>query len=139
MRSLRRGEPSPLRRPHETMTKKKANPQKRGPKPLHSDAALMEQLFSSLQIGLSEAESAEVVGIDEETLRRWKKKPEIGGAIKKAILEGKKHHLQRIFLGVPGWQSSAWFLERKYRSEFGRDVSPPPQAAVTVRFEGDDE
>lgn len=114
-------------------------PKKRGPKPLHDDDSLVEALLGALRVGMLEIEAAEIAGIHPETLRRWKNKSEMGGAIKKAILEGKRHHLEKIHAGRSGWQSSAWFLERKYRAEFGRDIVPPPQEAVTVTFEDGDE
>lgn len=118
--------------------KTKAVPKKRGPKPAYEDEALFEKMLDALRVGMLEHEAAEVAGIHAETLRRWKNRDEIGGAIKKAILDGKLHHLGKIHAGKLGWQSSAWFLERKYRSEFGREVAAPAPSDVTVKFESDE-
>jgi hypothetical protein len=119
--------------------KTKAAPKKGGPKAAYEqDETIKFRMFEALRVGMSEGDCAEMLGINTETFRRWKNRDGIGGDIKKAILEGKEHHLRRIFQGAVGWQSSAWFLERKYRSEFGREVAAPAPSDVTVKFESDE-
>jgi hypothetical protein len=50
--------------------------------------------------------------------------------IKKATAEGEFHHLGRILYGPRGWESSGWFLERKYPDKWGRKT---PQVAVNLQ------
>ena len=47
----------------------------------------------------------------------------------------KFHHLMRVYKGVRGWQSSAWFLERVYRREFALhiDDASKEERAIQVR------
>jgi hypothetical protein len=116
----------------------KPKPKKRGPKPKYEDPKIIKPLLQAIEDGLTETDACHLVGIDPDTLRRWKAKEEICGAIKSAIARGKHHHIKRIKAGDQGWQSSAWFLERKYRKEFGKDAAPPPPPNVTISFKDDE-
>jgi hypothetical protein len=53
-------------------------------------------------------------------LTRWKKDAEFCGAIKRAVAMRKLDRLKRIEKGEPGWQGTAWAMERLYPKEFSR-------------------
>ncbi len=59
----------------------------------------------------------------------------------KAALECKLHHLKRVKDGSINYQSSTWFLERKFRDEYGKEqtvnVRPTGQTKKTTWDLGD--
>lgn len=52
-------------------------------------------------------------------------------ALKKAEGECELHHIIRIKDGERTWQSSAWFLERKWPARWGKKETPPPPVPST--------
>lgn len=95
---------------------------KPGPREKMTPAA-KRHFVQSLTLGLSQVEACLALGVDRETVRKARiADPQFSERVKKAAAAGKRHHLQRVHLGVPNWQSSAWFLERKYGAEFGQKV-----------------
>ena len=58
--------------------------------------------------------------IDDDTLTQWRKIPEFSGAIKSAVATRKVARLKRIEAGEPGWQGTAWAMERQYPERFAR-------------------
>jgi hypothetical protein len=88
---------------------------------------LTEDLVSNMEvlarIGLSDKAMAEAVGIEPQTLIRWKKNnKDFYNRIKKAKNEGKAVLVNSVFgHGRKNWQAHAWLLERQYRSEFALD------------------
>ncbi len=62
-------------------------------------------------------------------------------AFDKAALECKLHHLKRVKDGSINYQSSTWFLERKFRAEYGKEetlnVRPAGQTKKTTWDLGD--
>lgn len=85
--------------------------------------------------GLSWADASVYVGLKSRTTihDEAKRNPEFSNALKRAELDGKLYHLRRIKTGGPTWQSSAWFLERKFsgwRMKKQAELSPPPVPPV---------
>lgn len=104
------------------MPKKKAGParKKPGPKPTVTDT-VKAQVILHLKLGLSQADALLCCDVSYDAFRRAKKDdPEFARGVKAASARGKAHHLKRVTSGEAGWQSSAWFLERKYGEEFGQ-------------------
>jgi hypothetical protein len=62
-------------------------------------------------------------------------------AFDKAALQCKLHHLKRVKDGSINYQSSTWFLERKFRDEYGKElalnVRPTGPAKTTTWDLGD--
>jgi hypothetical protein len=70
---------------------------------------------------LSPPEAAALEGISADCITRWRKSnPEFCGTIKKAEAQRLKARLARIERGEPGWQGTAWALERIYPKRFSR-------------------
>jgi hypothetical protein len=78
-------------------------------------------------------------GTTSRSFNRWRKRWEEGDevaqqftdfflACQKAMAEAEATALATIRRGDPGWQGSAWYLERKFPKRWGRDrsSSPPP-------------
>ena len=91
-----------------------------GGRPTKRTAKITEQICEGISYGLTDEEVAALVDIDDSTLTRWKKEPEFCGAIKRAMATRKLHRLKRIEAGDPGWQGTAWAIERQYPEQFSR-------------------
>jgi hypothetical protein len=95
-------------------------PKHPGGRPTKRTPEITEQICEAISYGLTDEEVAARVGIDDSTLTCWKKIPEFSGAIKKAVVTRKLARLKRIESGEPGWQGTAWAMERQYPKEFSR-------------------
>ena len=132
-------------------------------RPSKLTSEVQESIVESVEQGLTFKQAAQLAGIDETTLHRWKRKGEkaISGkfyqfclAIKRANLKARLILLERIEKAGEGgqvsetvteihdangklirritvrkelppvWQASAWILERRFPSEFGRNARP---------------
>ena len=72
-----------------------------------------------LRVGNSQRDSALLGGIAESTFYEWMKEAEFSECIKKAELECKARNIAIIQKAAETtWQAGAWWLERKYSSEF---------------------
>lgn len=115
---------------------KKEDKKKAGRPSLYKDEELMTKLLDAIKDGLSHAKACDLVGISPASLSAWQQVPEISERIKKAMAEGELYHLQRIKKGVSGWQSSAWFLERRYKSEWAAlKETKQEEKEIKVTFE----
>jgi hypothetical protein len=111
------------------MTRKKP-----GPHPTVTDQ-VKKQLIESVQVGLSLADALCMLGISRAAfIRARQADPQFGQGIKSASSRGKDYHLRRIYRGDPGWQSSAWFLERKYGSEYGNRLKLDVEGELITRL-----
>jgi hypothetical protein len=97
---------------------KNANGKHPGGRPTKRTAKITEQICEGISYGLTDEEVAALVGIDDYTLTRWKKDPEFCGAIKKAQAARLLIRLKRIEKGEPGWQGTAWAMERQDPERF---------------------
>jgi len=79
------------------------------------------KLVDAVYCGLSEDDSAALIGIGEATLKKWKEKnSKLRRELKKASRLFKLERLKSIrSAGGKSWQAEAWLLERKYNEEFG--------------------
>jgi hypothetical protein len=91
-----------------------------GGRPTKRTDEITTHIAEAISYGLTDEEAAAVVGIDDDTLRRWRKIPEFCGAIKTAVAARKLARLKRIEAGEPGWQGTAWAMERQYPESFAR-------------------
>jgi hypothetical protein len=82
---------------------------------------LTARLADHIAAGLTDEEAAALEGISSDCLTNWRKSNrEFYGAIKWAEAERLKGRLARIERGEPGWQGTAWFLERCYPKRFSK-------------------
>jgi hypothetical protein len=95
-------------------------PKHPGGRPTKRTSKITERICEGISYGLTDEEVAALVGIDDSTLTRWKKDPEFCGAIKRAMAIRKLDRLKRIESGDPGWQGTAWAIERQYPEQFSR-------------------
>ncbi len=82
---------------------------------------LTSRLADHIAAGLTDEESAALEDISCDCIQRWRKgNPEFRVAIKKAEAQRLLLRLGRIEAGEPGWQGTAWALERIYPARFAR-------------------
>jgi hypothetical protein len=93
-------------------------PKHPGGRPSKRTPEITDQICEAISYGLTDEEVAALVGIDDSTLTCWRKIPEFSGAIKKAVALRKLNRLKRIEKGEPGWQGTAWAMERQYPDQF---------------------
>lgn len=85
---------------------------------------IVERLTYAIGLGLAHRLACDYAGIDPSTFYDWMKtKPEFSHAVKRAEGEGAVERLKRIKVaGENGiWQADAWWLERHYPEEYGRN------------------
>jgi hypothetical protein len=103
-----------------------------GGRPSKRTLKLTKQICEAISYGLTDEETAALVGIDDSTFTRWKKDPEFCRAIKKAQATRLLIRLKRIEKGESGWQGTAWALERQDPERFGS-----PEARLRRKDEDD--
>lgn len=54
--------------------------------------------------------------------------------VQELMADCKQHHLQKIYDGERGWQSSAWFLERIYRKEFSLNMGDATEEEKAIQI-----
>jgi hypothetical protein len=91
-----------------------------GRRPTKMTDGIIAEVSNGISHGLSDEDAAALVGIEPSTLFRWKKRPEFAKAIKQAVARRKLIRLQKIDHGDPGWQGSAWHMERAEPLRFAR-------------------
>lgn len=92
---------------------------KRGPKPKIGDIE-RKRIFKELRDGASLKDAADVIGCDITTIFRLRQTdPKFAQGVRKAVKDGKMTCIRRIKRSKD-WRASAWLLERRWGSEFGR-------------------
>jgi hypothetical protein len=100
---------------------------------------LTPQTVASLALAIKNGSTIEdaclVAGIDRKSFWTWRERAEKGEKefaeflhiIKKAELEDKTWHISNIRThAARSWQASAWYLERRWPSEYGRREAIDP-------------
>lgn len=82
----------------------------------------VERILQALRDGNTHKTAAAIGGIATSTFYDWiKERVEFSEAVKKAEADSEAWHVQNIRRQAQStWQASAWMLERRNPSEFGR-------------------
>ncbi len=100
-------------------------------------------ILKARENGLNICDCAILANVDESTLHRWLKKGKTAKSgkyrqfyldFKYSEVKNKLYHLKKI-QDDKSWQSSAWYVERKYPEEYGRKDSFNVQADVKTQQE----
>jgi hypothetical protein len=81
---------------------------------------MVARIADAIASGLPDEYVAALVGIDPPTPSEWRHDREFSEAVKSAEATRLQKRLARVEAGEPGWQGTAWFLERRYPREFSR-------------------
>ena len=80
--------------------------------PTKKTPEMISRISEAISLGLTDEETCNFVGIEPDTLVRWKKDPEFYGSIKGAIAARLVLRLKKIEAGADGWHGAAWLTER---------------------------
>jgi hypothetical protein len=112
---------------------------------------IVEDICKLVRVGNSHKDAAALCDIGEDTFYDWRKKhPQFAESLKKAELQCKQRSItivQRAMTGRdadpkknlaainPNWNAAAWWLERRYASEYAerREISGPGGVPITTR------
>lgn len=94
---------------------------------------IIKEIITLIESGATNKEAAILASVSEETFYKWKRSkladgapnpeyhPEFPELLKKASIKRKVAMVNRILSAAKkSWQAAAWYLERKYNSEYGR-------------------
>ena len=85
--------------------------------------AIVSDLKTYIERGLALEDACELAGIASSTFKLWRKKyPEFDKFISRCMIRVEDDALTYIKEAMQGgtWQASAWLLERKYPSKYGK-------------------
>jgi hypothetical protein len=86
---------------------------------------IVEAVAQCLSDGFTNEETAILCDVQENTIARWCQL----GPIKKAVLQRKRYYIHQLLEGTrKDWCRLAWFLERRFPTEFSR-----PEVAHAIR------
>lgn len=99
---------------------------------------MRDQILAAIEDGASRSTAGALVGICHTTIaNEAKRNPGFLASLKKAEAACEILHIRRIKEGKPQWQSSAWFLERKWYKRWGLktkvDVDSKTTSEVRIR------
>jgi transposase len=106
-------------------------------------------ILDAVSIGCTFHHAAARAKVTKQTFREWRRRGEAGAPgdedyikfveeLRYAEGEGVYAAMIRVRAGKPGWQASAWMLERRYPQDYGRinrselEVSGPGGGPVTM-------
>lgn len=100
----------------------------RGRKPSLTDEQ-RDLIIAKLTKGLGRGTAAALAETTHQTINREiARNAEFRKQVKKAEAHCMEYHIDRVSSGGMSWQSSAWFLERKWPQKWGAVKREPPQA-----------
>jgi len=104
--------------------------------------ATIDAITQALKLGATYRRACAAAGISEQTFNEWRRnKASFSEAIEKAEYDFTQRHLEVIEKAATKdgtWQASAWMLERRYPSEYGKQVQEHQGAiSVNVRYTND--
>lgn len=90
-------------------------------RPSKLDESTKDQIVAAIEGGLSRRVAAALVGVHYTTIaNECKRDRDFLASIKKAEASCELFHVDRVKGGAKSWQSSAWFLERKWWKRWGK-------------------
>jgi hypothetical protein len=89
------------------------------PSVLEKDPKLQERIAECFLLGLTDEQTALDCNISVATVTRLRQ-GKFCKAVKRAELAREKIYRQKVWDGKNGWQGTAWFLERKYATQFAK-------------------
>jgi hypothetical protein len=101
------------------------------PRPYALTVDVQGQIVASLREGNYVSVACRAAGTTYDTFRHWERRWEDGDPVaqqfadffmasRKAQALAETEALRRVREGAPGWQGSAWYLERRFSARWGR-------------------
>jgi hypothetical protein len=96
------------------------------PKAIDKNPELLNQIAECFLVGFTDEQTALYCNISAKTIQRLRT-GRFCPSVKRAELARETIYRLKIYDGAPNWQGIAWFLERKYPTQFAK---PEIQLAV---------
>ncbi|MCF7864992.1 MAG: hypothetical protein K9M11_00610 [Candidatus Pacebacteria bacterium] len=99
-------------------------------------------ILDAISHGASQRDASALAGISEDTLSFWKRDSDFSEQMRQKEIEYKMEHIKIIKeASKKTWQAAAWWLERRYPSEYTNRVRVETPEPMRTGFEGlsDDE
>jgi hypothetical protein len=96
------------------------------PKAIDKNPELLNQIAECFLVGFTDEQTALYCDISYKTIQRLRA-GKFCPSVKRAELARETIYRLKIYDGAPNWQGIAWFLERKYPTQFAK---PEIQLAV---------
>jgi hypothetical protein len=81
---------------------------------------LQAKIAKCFFVAFTDEQTAEFCGVDQKTIQRIRREGRFCPAVKRAELAREMKYRLRVWNGVSNWQGVAWFLERKYPTQFAK-------------------
>ena len=81
---------------------------------------LVSKIADCFLVAFTDEQTAEFCGISSKTIQRLRRDPTYCPAVKYAELEREMRYRKKIWAAKGYWQGAAWFLERKYPTQFAK-------------------
>lgn len=93
-------------------------------KPYKATPNTIKIILDAIADGLTQRDASILAGISEDTLSLWKREnSDFSEQIRQKEIECKRKHIKNIErASEKSWQASAWWLERKYKTEFSQRI-----------------
>jgi hypothetical protein len=91
-----------------------------GGRPSKRTEELEDRICHGIASGLTNRETAALVGINVDTLYTWLQDPEFEDKVEGSCAARTLVRIERVESGAKGWESSAWILERFSPERFAR-------------------
>lgn len=86
---------------------------------------IVEALLSNLSVGMTLADVSNLVLFPPSIVERWYKTNycNFRHAADNARAKNKRHHITQVTKAGKNWGASAWWLERKYKEEYSKEMT----------------
>ena len=89
------------------------------------------EILDLIATGLTRDDACEVAGIHRASLYRWLKNATYATALNQAEIRNKARCITLVQnAGKSSWRAAAWWLEKRYPTEFGKQVKGPINPAI---------
>lgn len=94
-------------------------------------------ILDAIRSGASQRDASALAGISEDTLSIWKRDSDFSEQMRQKEIEYKMEHIKIIKeASKKTWQAAAWWLERRYPSEYTNKVRVENPEPIRTGFEG---
>ena len=117
--------PLPVTIPEDTTPKELVFPDKGEQARNSFTPEVVGDLLKSIQLGLTLADASGLVKLKPSMVQGWYNRNycNFKFAVDEVRAKNKRLHIARVQGGQKAWQSSAWWLERKHKQEFSKEIT----------------
>lgn len=86
---------------------------------------VVDDIINNIYIGLTLEDAAHLVNIPTKAVNKWYNENfcNFKYAVDNVNAKNKKIHVSRVLKGSKEWRPSSWWLERKHKQEFSKEIT----------------